>query len=149
MATTAPVDAGAVRASESGDGNYSLTISNGRHEWAADEPVSAGGRDVGPTPYDLLCSALGACVAITTRMYADRKGWPLEAITVDVRHGRVHANDCADCESEAGMIDHLYKTVHLAGDLDDAQLARLMQVADRCPVHRTLSREIRVVTTRG
>lgn len=149
MATTTTAGDGVVRAGETGDGNYSLTISNGRHDWAADEPVSAGGLDLGPTPYDLLCSALGACVAITTRMYADRKGWPLEAVAVDVRHGRVHANDCADCESKTGMIDHLYKTVHLVGDLDDTQLARLMQVADRCPVHRTLSREIRVLTTRG
>lgn len=149
MATAAPLEAGAVRVTEAGLGNYTQTITNGRQEWAADEPAEAGGRDEGPTPYGLLCSALGACVAITTRMYADRKGWPLESISVDLKHGKVHAKDCADCESETGMIDHLYKTVYITGDLDEAKLERLMQIADRCPVHRSLSREIRVVTSRG
>ena len=149
MTTAGPLEAAAVRISEAGAGNYTQAISNGRHEWTADEPATAGGRDQGPTPYELLCSAVGACVAITVRMYADHKGWPLESISVDVKHGRVHADDCADCETKKGMIDHLYKTVRLVGDLDDDQFARLMQVADRCPVHRTLTREIRIVTSRG
>jgi len=149
MATEAPLEARAVRVTEAGVGNYTQIITNGRHDWAADEPEADGGRDAGPTPYDLLCSAVGACVAVTTRMYADHKGWPLESISVDVKHGKVHAKDCEDCESETGMIDHLYKTVYITGDLDEEQLDRLMQIADRCPVHRTLSREVRIVTTRG
>lgn len=149
MATTAALEQGAVRIGETGAGNYTQRVTNGRHEWAADEPASAGGRDEGPTPYDLLCSALGACVAITTRMYADHKGWALESISVDVKHGRVHAKDCEDCESETGMIDHLYKTVYITGDLDEQQIERLMAIADRCPVHRTLGREVRIVTSRG
>ncbi len=149
MPVAPPMEPGAVRVAEAGVGNYTQTVTNGRHQWAADEPAAAGGRDEGPTPYDLLCSAVGACVAVTVRMYAERKGWPLESILVDVQHGRVHADDCAECETKKGMIDHIYKRVHLAGDLDEEQLDRLMSIADRCPVHRTLSSEIRIVTSRG
>ncbi len=148
-AAAAPLEPGAVRVTEAGVGNYTQIVTDGRHEWAADEPESVGGRDEGPNPYELLSASLAACATITMRMYADRKGWPLEGVSVDVKHGRIHAQDCEDCETQEGMIDRLEKTVRIAGDLDDAQLDRLMEIADRCPVHRTLTREIQIVTSRG
>ena len=117
-----------------------------QHTLVADEPESVGGTDEGPTPYDLLGAALGSCTAMTLRMYADRKGWPLRGITVHVEHERVHADDCAHCESAEGRIDRLRRTLTLDGDLDDAQRARLTEIADRCPVHRTLQSEILITT---
>jgi putative redox protein len=150
MPTTKPLEPGAVRVTEAGLGNYTQTITNGRHEWIADEPASVGGRDAGPNPYDLLAAGLGACVTITVRMYADRKGWPMTGIAVEVKHSRVHAEDCADCETKTGTISRLDKTVWIEGDeLDEEQVDRLMEIADRCPVHRTLNGEIQVVTKRG
>ncbi len=149
MEVTASLEPGAVRVTEAGVGNYTQIVTDGRHEWAADEPESVGGRDEGPNPYELLSASLAACATITIRMYADRKGWPLEGVSVDVKHGRIHAEDCEDCETQQGMIDRLDKTVRIEGDLDDAQVDRLMEIADRCPVHRTLTREIQIVTSRG
>jgi putative redox protein len=120
-------------------------IDAGRHVLVADEPVGAGA-DAGPTPYDLLLSALGACTSMTLRMYADRKGWPLEGVAVRLRHRRVHADDCRDCETGTGMIDHLERDLHLAGALTAEQRDRLREIAERCPVHRTLMGEKRIVT---
>ena len=117
-----------------------------QHSLVADEPTEVGGTDEGPTPYDLLGAALGTCTAMTLRMYADRKKWPLTGITVHVEHDRLHAEDCAHCETEEGHIDRLRRTLTLDGPLDDAQRARLAEIADRCPVHRTLEGEIVIAT---
>ncbi len=117
-----------------------------QHTLVADEPEAAGGTDQGPTPYDLLGAALGTCTAMTLRMYADGKGWPLEGVTVHVEHDRLHAADCATCETEDGKIDRLRRTLTLDGPLGDEQRARLVEIADRCPVHRTLEGEIVIET---
>ncbi len=108
----------------------------------ADEPVAVGGTNTGPSPYDYLLAALGSCTAMTLRMYADRKGWQLDAVTVRLSHTRVHARDCADCESEEGYVDRIERVIELAGDLDREQRARLGEIADRCPVHKTLHSEV-------
>ncbi len=149
MEVTAPLAPGAVRVTEAGVGNYTQIVTDGRHEWAADEPEPVGGRDAGPNPYELLSASLAACATITMRMYADRKGWLLEGVSVDVKHDRIHAKDCEDCETPGGIVDRLQKTVRIMGALDEDQIDRLMEIADRCPVHRTLTREIQIVTSRG
>ena len=137
---------GTVTVTETGTGTYTQQITAGRHQLAADEPQPIGA-DSGPTPYDLLLAALGACTSMTVRMYADRKGWPLERVRVTLRHSRIHAKDCADCETSSGRIDHIDRDVELAGDLDDTQRQRLLHVAERCPVHQTLTSEVDVATS--
>ena len=110
-----------------------------------DEPVALGGEGAGPDPYTLLLAALGSCVSMTLMMYARRKGWPLERVRVRLRQGRVHAKDCAECESESdGYIHRIERAVEMEGALDDEQRARLQEIAHRCPVHRTLTSEIAV-----
>ena len=121
-------------------------IRSGRHGLVADEPVSVGGGDEGPSPYDLLLAGLGACTGMTLRMYADRKQWPLEEVTVHLRHSKVHAVDEAHPEKPDARIDRIDREVELAGPLDEAQRARLIEIAEKCPVHRTLERGVRVVT---
>jgi putative redox protein len=116
------------------------------HALRADEPVAVGGTASGPGPYDLLLAALGSCTGMTLRLYADRKGWPLERVEVTLRHDRIHAKDCADCETQVGMLDRIEREIALRGPLDEAQRARLLEIADRCPVHRTLRSEIQIVT---
>lgn len=116
------------------------------HPLTADEPKSVGGDDAGPSPYGLLSAALAACSTMTLRMYADRKGWPLESVTITVSHGKIHADDCGDCETTAGRIDRFDKTVELEGPLDEAQRERLLEIADRCPVHKTLHSEVLIET---
>src|SRR5205823_2224859 len=116
------------------------------HLLAADEPLGEGGTDLGPNPYDLLLSALGSCTSMTVSLYARRKGWPLTGVEVRLRHSRIHAADCADCDTKIGRIDHIEREITLDGDLDDAQRMRLLEIADRCPVHRTLQGEIRIAT---
>lgn len=135
-----------VNVAESGDGRFTNLVHDGRHELVADEPVAAGGTDRGPTPYELLLGALGACTSITLRMYADRKDWPVEHIAVELRHEKVHAEDCAHCETEEGKIDRIHIDVRVEGPLDDEQRARLIEIAKRCPVHRTLENEIDMPT---
>jgi putative redox protein len=118
-------------------------IRAGRHRLTADEPASVpGGEDRGPTPYDLLLAALGACTSMTLSMYAERKGWDLRAVDVTLSHAKIHAEDCADCETREGRIDRIEREIALEGDLDGEQRARLLEIADRCPVHRTLTSEI-------
>lgn len=117
-------------------------VEAGGHTLVADEPESLGGTDTGPTPYDYLLGALGGCTAMTLRMYADRKGWPLESVTVRLSHDRIHANDCGECETEEGRIDRIGREIELEGPLDEKQRRRLLEVADMCPVHRTLKAEV-------
>jgi putative redox protein len=110
-----------------------------------DEPVALGGEGAGPDPYTLLLAALGSCVSMTLMLYARRKGWPLERVSVRLRQRRVHPKDCAECESDAeGFIHHIERAVELEGDLDDGQRSRLLEIAHRCPVHRTLTSEIAI-----
>jgi putative redox protein len=118
----------------------------GHHRIVADEPRSVGGTDQGPTPYDLLSAALATCTSMTLRMYANHKKLDLDSATVSVEHDRIHAADCEDCESGSGKIDEFRRTVSLAGDLTDAERSRMLEIADRCPVHRTLDGEIKVRT---
>ncbi len=112
----------------------------------ADEPAALGGTDAGPTPYDYLLTALGSCTAMTVRMYADRKEWPLESVTVRVEHGRIHAKDCEECETNSGRIDHIELELDLEGPLDAGQRERLREIADKCPVKRTLGSEVFIET---
>lgn len=137
---------GTVTVAESGAGTYTQEIMAGRHRLIADEPRPFGD-DAGPSPYDLLLSALGACTSMTVRMYANKKGLPLEQVRVSLRHSRIHAKDCADCEIQEGMIDHIDRDIELVGDLDDDQREKLLAIAERCPVHRTLTSAVHVSTT--
>jgi putative redox protein len=125
---------------------FAQEILAGRHRFHADEPMFAGGGDTGPSPYDLLLAALGACTSMTLGMYARRKAWPLENITVHLRHSKIHAIDCAECETKEGMLDHIERDIQVSGPLDDEQRARLLEIADKCPVHRTLTSEIQIHT---
>lgn len=121
-------------------------IANG-HRMLADEPKSVGGTNHGPTPYDLLLASLGSCTAMTLRMYADHKGWSLDGVTVRLRHSKIHAHDCASCTTEGDVhIDRIERILQLSGDLSEQQRQRLLEIADRCPVHRTLSGEIDIQT---
>jgi putative redox protein len=116
------------------------------HSLIADEPKSVGGTDAGPTPYDLMLGALGACTSMTLRMYADRKQIPLEGVKVRLRYARIHAVDCAACETKVGKIDRIEREIELLGALTEEQRQRLLEMADRCPVHRTMMSEIDIVT---
>jgi len=127
-------------------GRLQQEVTVGRHRFLADEPIDVGGLDSGPGPYDLLLAALGACTAMTLRLYAERKALPLERVTVALTHDRIHAADCAECETKEGMIDRIERAITLRGALDAVQRQRLMEIADKCPVHRTLTSEIRIVT---
>jgi uncharacterized OsmC-like protein len=119
-------------------------VSAGGHALVADEPESLGGTDEGPNPYDYLLAALGGCTAMTLRMYADRKGWPLESVTVRLSQDRIHAKDCEECETEEGRIDRIRREIELGGPLEEKQRRRLVEIADMCPVHRTLKAEVLV-----
>ena len=110
------------------------------------EPVAAGGLDTGLSPYDLLLAALGACTAMTLRLYADLKQFPLERVSVELEHAKIHAQDCADCETREGKIDRIVRVIRLEGTLDAAQRAKLLEIANKCPVHRTLHSEVQVQT---
>ncbi len=137
---------GLVRVSETHEGKFTQTISAGAHVLRADEPASVGGDDSGFTPYDLLLAGLGACTSMTLRMYAAQKKWPLEHVSVRLTHEKIHAQDCADCETREGKIDRIEREIEITGALDDAQRARLMEIADKCPVHRTLHSEVSIQT---
>lgn len=125
---------------------FAQVIAAGSHQLTSDEPTDVGGSDTGPTPYNLLLAALGSCTSMTLAMYARRKGWPLEAVTVRLRHARIHAADCEECETKEGRLDHIERELELTGALNDDQRARLLDIANKCPVHRTLMSEIHVET---
>jgi uncharacterized OsmC-like protein/pimeloyl-ACP methyl ester carboxylesterase len=131
---------------ETRNSKFQQTVMLGPHRMLADEPVAAGGEDSGPGPYDFLLAALGACKSMTMRLYADRKSLPLERATVTLSHSKIHAQDCAECETKEGMLDQIDVAIGLEGALDAEQRKRILEIADKCPVHRTLTSEIRIVT---
>jgi uncharacterized OsmC-like protein/pimeloyl-ACP methyl ester carboxylesterase len=132
---------------ETRNSKFQNTVTIGPHHLIADEPKAAGGDDSGPGPYDFLLAALGACKSMTMRLYADRKSFPLERATVTLNHSKIHAKDCEECETREGMLDQIEVAIGLEGDaLDADQRKRVLEIADKCPVHRTLTSEIRIVT---
>jgi uncharacterized OsmC-like protein/fermentation-respiration switch protein FrsA (DUF1100 family) len=131
---------------ETRNSKFQQTVAVGPHRMLADEPVAAGGEDTGPGPYDFLLAGLGACTSMTMRLYADRKSLPLERVTVTLSHSKIHAEDCAECETRAGMLDQIDRVIAMEGALDAEQRRKLMEIADKCPVHRTLTSEIHIVT---
>jgi uncharacterized OsmC-like protein len=146
-AATAPeIPEGTVVVRETRNGLFQQEIAVGKHRFVADEPVAAGGRDTGPGPYDFLLAALGACTSMTIRLYAERKQIPLERTLVQLRHEKIYAADCADCETKEGKIDHIDREIGFEGNLDTATRARLLEIADKCPVHRTLKSEVDIRT---
>ena len=138
-------EAGTVVVRESGEGKFANDISvGGVHLLRADEPAAYGGNDSGPSPYDYLLAALGACKSMTIRMYAERKGIALDRATVSLRHQKIHAEDCDECETPAGKVDEIQIEIGIEGDLDEATRARLAEIADMCPVHKTLHSEVHI-----
>jgi putative redox protein len=122
----------------SGSLRYAQNISVGPHVLQADEPSDYGGNDVGPNPYELLLAALGACTSMTVRMYAERKQWPLHGVQVSLSYEKIHAEDCAECETKVGMVDRIEVGISFTGDLSEEQQRKLLEIANKCPVHRTL-----------
>jgi len=131
---------------ETRNSKFQQTVTVGPHHLLADEPVAAGGEDTGLGPYDFVLAGLGACTSMTMRLYAERKSLPLERTTVTLRHSKIHAEDCAECETKAGMLDKIDRVIAMEGPLDAEQRKKLMEIADKCPVHRTLTSEIHIVT---
>jgi len=125
---------------------FAQEVKVGSHELFADEPVSYGGTDTGPTPYDLLLAALGTCTSMTIGLYARKRQWPLQNITVSLRHSKIHAADCDNCETKEGKVDRIERDIHLTGSLTDEQRVKLIEIADKCPVHQTLTSEINIKT---
>ena len=125
-------------------GRYINSLRAGRHAWTADEPAAVGGNDAGPGPYELLLMALGACTSMTVRMYAERKQLPLKRVRVRLAHRKIHAQDCADCATKEGLLDEITREIVLEGELTEEQREKLLQIANKCPVHRTLTSEIKV-----
>jgi putative redox protein len=125
---------------------FAQQVEAGSHRFAADEPIAAGGTDTGASPYDLLLAALGTCTSMTISLYARRRQWTLASVTVYLRHAKIHARDCADCETKEGKLDRIERDIVLEGELSAAERAQLMAIADKCPVHRTLTSEISIVT---
>ena len=125
--------------------NLKQEITAGRHRIISDEPESAGGMDEGPDPYSLLIAALGACTSLTLKLYARQKKWDLQSVTVTLKHEKIHAIDCAECETKEGKVDRIWREIQLEGNLTGDQLARLREIAKKCPVHRTLTSEISII----
>ncbi|MEO8519620.1 MAG: bifunctional alpha/beta hydrolase/OsmC family protein, partial [Dermatophilaceae bacterium] len=146
-ASPSPVPAvSGVVVAETDRGRYIHTVRASGHTWTVDEPESSGGQDAGPTPYDMLLSGLGACTSMTMRMYADRKGWDMGPTTVRLQHSRIHARDCDTCETTNGRLDHIEREITLDDSLSAEQRAALLAIADKCPVHRTLTTEVSIST---
>ena len=146
MADVAAEDANTWITAQAGRTGFRTTLRARAHAFLADEPASLGGTDTGPTPYEYLLGALAGCMAMTLRMYADRKQWPLESVEVRVRTARSHERDCEHCETEPVGVARIERSVELTGALTDEQRARLLDIADRCPVKQTLARGVHVVS---
>jgi putative redox protein len=131
----------AIRGSAAG---FTQEITIGSHRIFSDEPKAQGGENAGPSPYELLAAALGACTSMTLGMYARRKQWPLASVLVRLRHSKIHAKDCADCDTHEEMLDRIDRDIELTGDLTGEQREKLLEIADMCPVHRTLTRGMRI-----
>lgn len=129
-----------------GGAGFAQEIEIGPHRLKGDEPLAFGGTDTGPSPYDFLLVALGTCTSMTISLYAQRNGWPLDSVTVLLHHSKIHAIDCAECETKVGKIDRIEREIQLTGALTTEQRAKLMEIADKCPVHRTLTSEINIRT---
>lgn len=142
-----PLPDGEVIVEETGTGQFTQSVRVGAHELVADEPPSVGGDNRGPAPYDYVLAGLGACTSMTLRMYANRKRLPLDKVSVVLKHSKIHADDCADCETKDGKIDEMTREITITGDLTDEQRTKLLEIADKCPVHRTLENEVKVRTS--
>ena len=129
-----------------GAAGFAQQIQVGAHQLSADEPIKSGGTDTGPSPYDLLLAALGSCTSMTIGLYARRKNWLLQEVVVSLWHSKIHAADCAECETKEGRIDRIEREIELIGSLTTEQRSKLMEMADKCPVHRTLTSEINIRT---
>lgn len=143
------VKPGTVVVASTGAGPFDQIMLDGRHMIRADEPAMAGGGDGGPNPYELLLMSLGSCTSMTVSMYAARKKWPLEQVVVRLRQERIHMQDCADCEKPDALVQRIEKTIELVGALDAEQRQRLREIADHCPVHKTLTSKIVIETVLG
>jgi putative redox protein len=138
------IEKGSVVVTERGDGRYTQIMLDGEHVLLADEPREVGGDDRGPSPYRLLLMALGSCTSMTVRMYAERKGWPVGRITVRLKHFRDYATDCKDCAEKKTAIERIERVIKFEGDLDDSQRLKLLEIAGKCPVHRTLEAQVKI-----
>ena len=138
---------GTVVVASTGQGKFEQVMFDGRHTVIADEPAPAGGADVGPSPYEFLLMSLGSCTSMTLQMYASRKKWPLAQVVVRLRHSKVYAEDCENCEKPTAKIDRIEREIEVIGALDAEQRSRLLEIANQCPVHRTLSSRIDIKTT--
>ena len=132
-----------VRGSAAG---FAQEIIAGPHRMTADEPAAAGGTETGPGPYDLLLAALGSCTSMTVAMYTRRKAWLLASVTVWLRHSKIYAADCAGCDTKVGLLDRIERDIQFVGPLTAEQRAKLLEIANKCPVHRTLTSEISIRT---
>lgn len=137
---------GEVVVTGAGEGLFTQVMMDQAHTLTADEPRETGGDDLGPSPYGLLLMSLGACTSMTLRLYADRKGWPMERVVVRLRHTKLHEQDAERPESSESFLDRIDRSLEFIGPLDDAQRARLLEIADHCPVHRTLTGRIQIRT---
>ena len=146
MTRETPDSGPGIATASTGPAGFRTELDVGGHAMIADERIDFGGADEGPSPYDLLGAALASCTSMTLQMYARHKELKLDKVTVRVRHKKIHAEDCATCEKAAGRIDRFTRIIMLDGDLDDAARQRLLEIADRCPVHRSLTGEIEIVT---
>ncbi|MEP6940544.1 MAG: OsmC family protein [Rudaea sp.] len=141
-----PASVGTVVVAETGEGRFAQYLLNGRHHLRADESQAVGGRDLGPGPYELLLMALGACTSMTIRLYADRRQMPLERVVVRLKHAKRYMDDCKDCVDKPTMLDHIDREIELQGALNEGDRAKLLDIADKCPVHRTLTSKILIDT---
>jgi len=141
-----PASTGTVVVAETGEGRFAQYLLDGRHHLLADESQAVGGKDLGPGPYELLLMSLGACTSMTLRLYAGRRQMPLERVVVRLKHAKRYIDDCKDCAEKPAMLDHIVREIELLGPLTEADKARLLEIADHCPVHRTLTSKVLIET---